>query len=90
MEVLRSVGLVDEVVLIDGDYVSKAEEWHKRPYDCFFSGDDYAGNAFWEEEKKILRELGAEMEFFPYTQHISTTSIQEKMREDDDRARTDN
>ena len=83
MEVLRAVGLVDEVVLIDGDYVSKVEEWHRRPYDCFFSGDDYAGDPFWEKEKAELRRLGAEMEFFPYTEHISSTSIHSKMAADD-------
>ena len=84
MEVLRAVGLIDEVVLIDGDYVSKVEEWYRRPFDCFFSGDDYAGNSFWEDERKTLRKLGAEIEFFPYTQYISSTFIREKMRGDNE------
>lgn len=42
-------------------------------YDCHFSGDDHKDhwNDVWEE----LKKRGSNMEFFPYTEGISTTKI---------------
>ena len=74
MEILKSVRYVDEVVVIDTD-PSRIEEWHKRPFDCFFSGDDYEGNPYWDWEKKELQKLGADIHFFPYTKEQSSTKI---------------
>ena len=47
MEILRALRDVDEVVLIETQNdVSRLNEWRKRPFDCFFSGDDYADNPY--------------------------------------------
>ena len=75
LAVVRAVRYVDEAVPVTGDYVSKVAEWHKRPYDCFFSGDDYADNAYWQQEKAELEKLGATIVFFPYTREISSSMI---------------
>ena len=79
MEILSAVREVDEVVVIDTD-PSRLEEWKKRPFDCFFSGDDYAGHPYWEWERKELRKLGADICFFPYTKEQSSSMIRESMR----------
>ena len=79
MEILASVRYVDEVVEIDTD-PSRIEEWKKRPFDCFFSGDDYAGNSYWEWEKKELQKLGADIQFFPYTKEQSSSMIRAELK----------
>jgi glycerol-3-phosphate cytidylyltransferase len=69
---------VDEVVAID-DNPSRLMEWHKRPFDCFFSGDDYSDNSYWQWEREELRKLGSDIRFFPYTQQQSSTKIREQL-----------
>ena len=84
MEVLAALRDVDEVVEIpDEASVSRLNEWRKRPFDCFFSGDDYRGNAYWEWEKGELEKLGATIEFFPYTKEQSSTMIRERLGENE-------
>ena len=78
MEILAAIKGVDEVVAITDD-PSRLIEYKRRPFDCFFSGDDYRGNEYWEYERKELNKLGADIVFFPYTQEQSTTKIREKI-----------
>ena len=80
MEILAAIRGVDEVVAIDDD-PSRILEWHRRPFDCFFSGDDYAGNPYWSWEKEELRKLGADICFFPYTKEQSSTKIKQTMKD---------
>lgn len=79
-EILEHVKEVDEVVIIR-DNPSRLMEWERRPFDCFFSGDDYSGNEYWKWEKEELRKRNSDIEFFPYTESQSTTRIIAKIRE---------
>ncbi|MCR4607225.1 MAG: adenylyltransferase/cytidyltransferase family protein [Oscillospiraceae bacterium] len=79
MAILAAIRYVDEVVIIDTD-ASRLEEYKKRPFDCFFSGDDYADNAYWQWEKKELQKLGSDICFFPYTWERSSTMIRKSLR----------
>lgn len=80
MEILRELRDVDDVVLIETkDDVYRPNEWRKRPFDCFFSGDDYADNESWKREKEELKKLGVDMVFFPYTKERSSTMIREEI-----------
>ncbi len=81
MELILNVKGVDEVIPINDD-PSRILEWNRRPFDCFFSGDDYAGNEYWKWEKEELRKLGADIVFFPYTKEESSTSIRKRMKHD--------
>lgn len=82
MAILNALRDVDEVVLLEAkEEVSRLYEWKKRPFDCFFSGDDYADNAYWAWEKEELKKLGADMVFFPYTKKRSSTMIRKKLQE---------
>ena len=82
MEIIRALSCVDEVVPIEGEYVSKVAEWYKRPYDCFFSGDDHIDDEYWKKEKEELAALGCGMEFFPYTKEESSTMIRARLGKD--------
>ncbi|MCR5373449.1 MAG: adenylyltransferase/cytidyltransferase family protein [Solobacterium sp.] len=77
--VLEAVKGVDEVVIIE-DNPSRIMEWHRRPFDCFFSGNDYENNDYWKWEKEELRKLGADLLFFPYTEEQSTTKIIQRIQ----------
>ena len=82
MEILRALRDVDEVVLIETQNdVSRLNEWQKRPFDCFFSGDDYADNPYWAWEREELRKLGADIVFFPYTKERSSSMIRRELKE---------
>ncbi len=78
MEILTAIRDVDEVVAIT-DSPSRLLEWDRRPFDCFFSGDDYSGNSYWEWEREELRKRGSDIVFFPYTEEQSSTKIREKL-----------
>ena len=79
-QVLLSVRYVDEVVAIDEmKYLSKVREWHRHPYDCLFSGDDYADNPYWLKDREELRKLGSNIEFFHYYQGQSSSRIRKQM-----------
>lgn len=75
-ELIRGLKVVDEVIPVDFRNTDKIAAWEQLHYDCHFSGDDHTGhwNDIWEE----LKKRGSNMEFFPYTQGISTTMIREK------------
>ncbi len=77
--ILAALRDVDEAVIIYDD-PSRLIEWERRPFDCFFSGNDYEGNEYWEWEKKELRKRGSDIVFFPYTESQSTTKIVNKIR----------
>ena len=81
MEILKAIRGVDEVVPINDD-PSRLLEWHRRPFDCFFSGDDYRDNPYWEWEREQLRKLDVDIVFFPYTKEQSSTNIRAALTED--------
>lgn len=80
-ELLRAVRYVDEVVIIE-DTPSRLAEYDRRPFECFFSGDDYEGNDYWKWEKEELNKLGADICFFPYTKSRSSTDIRNRIKKD--------
>ena len=82
MEILAALRDVDEVVLIEDD-PSRIVEWNRRPFDCFFSGDDYSNNEYWKWERSELKKLGVDVVFFPYTRHQSSTKIRKTLEEEE-------
>lgn len=77
--VIEALKVVDEVVPVDFSNTDKLDAWEQLHYDCHFSGDDHVNhwNDVWEE----LKKRGSNMEFFSYTEGISSTQIREKMKE---------
>lgn len=76
-EVICGLSCVDEVVPVDFKNTDKLDAWEQLHYDCHFSGNDHINhwNDVWEE----LKKRGSNMEFFSYTEGISSTSIKKKM-----------
>ena len=75
MEVIKGLRAVDRVIPVDFSNTDKIDAWEQLHYDCHFSGDDHVDH--WNDILEKLREKGSNMEFFSYTQGISTTMIKE-------------
>lgn len=74
--IVGAVRYVDEVIKVDVGHDDKLEIWEEHPFDCHFSGDDHTG---WEGLIAELRKRGSNVEFFPYTQRVSSTDLKRMM-----------
>ena len=77
MEIIRAIKYVDEVVATDS--LDKKDAWEKVRFDEIYIGDDWKGNARWEETGKQMKALGAELVYLPYTKDTSSTMLREKL-----------
>lgn len=78
-EVIKGLKVVDEVIPVDFSNTDKLDAWEQLHYDCHFSGDDHVGH--WNDIIEELRKRGSNMEFFSYTEGISSTAIRKSMQE---------
>jgi len=78
IEIIKSLKCVDEAFVV---YDLKHAEICKK-YGCnvYFIGDDWKGPGhFAPQEKEILR-AGCRIEYLPYTKHISSTKLRERIK----------
>ena len=71
--IVEAIKYVDKAVEVSFHNTGKFDAWKLYQYDCHFAGSDHAGH--WPEELKRLQEAGSNMEFFPYTESITSTQI---------------
>ena len=76
LEIVKQCRYVDRVVAVDAHNTNKIDAWKELRYGCLFSGSDHEGQPYWVWLQRKLRTLGAELEFFPYTQSTSSTMLQ--------------
>lgn len=81
MKILSAIRYVDEVVPVDFHNTLKDEACRLYRFDVCFSGDDHGQEASWIEEVERMKKYGGVMEYFPYTQGVSSTRLKEMMRE---------
>lgn len=79
LEIVKSCRYVDEAVDIPYEFHDTKDAYLRFQFDVQFSGDDYIHDSAWQEKREFLREHGAELIFFPYTEGISSTMIKEKL-----------
>jgi glycerol-3-phosphate cytidylyltransferase len=81
VRLVRALQCVDEAVLVDiettSDKMSALEKFH---FDVLFSGDDWKGTERYKRTEEQFAKLGVSIEYFPYTQGVSTSALQEKMK----------
>ncbi|MGV3464790.1 MAG: adenylyltransferase/cytidyltransferase family protein [Heyndrickxia sp.] len=78
VEIVESVKYVDKVVYQTNR--DKYSAWEKLKFDVMFVGDDWKGNALFEEVERNLNQVGVKIVYFPYTQGVSSTLIKQKMQ----------
>jgi len=79
LEIVKAIKYVDKAVPVTFDNIDKLDAWNLYRYDCLFSGDDYVNNESWIRDKKKLKRLGSDIQYFPYTKSTSSTQIKEAM-----------
>lgn len=73
--IVSSIRYVDKVVYqIDRDKLAAYDEFK---FDIMFVGDDWKGNAMFQEVERKLHSCGSKVQYFPYTRHVSSTKLKE-------------
>ena len=76
-EIVNAIEYVDEVVpQVNKD---KFGAWEKYKFNAMFVGDDWKGKPIFQEAEKKLSKVNVDVVYFPYTKHISSTILREKI-----------
>ena len=75
--IVEAIKYVDEVVpQIDKN---KFGAWERYKFNAMFVGDDWKGKPIFKEAEEKLAEVNVDVVYFPYTKHISSTILREKI-----------
>jgi len=73
------VAIVDAIGIVDATYVeqtpNKLDAWRQVGFHLLFKGDDWRGTRKGLELARRLASVGAEVVYFPYTVHTSSTQL---------------
>lgn len=72
-EIVRNIKAVDECVITTTlDKLTALDLYH---FNAIFIGDDWKGNARWEQTRSDLAERGVDLVFLPHTAGVSSTGL---------------
>ena len=75
--IVEAIKYVDEAVpQVDKN---KFGAWEKYHFDVMFVGDDWKGKPLFMEAEAKLNTVGVEVVYFPYTAHISSSMLRNKL-----------
>ena len=78
LEIVRSIKYVDAAIpQLDMD---KVEACRKLGASYLFVGDDWFDTPKWNDYEKQAKEYGIQIIYFPYTQGVSSTKINEALK----------
>ncbi len=77
IEIVRAIRYVDEVLVTRT--LDKVAMWKQLHFDEIYIGDDWLGNARWEQTGRDLELLGAKLIYLPHTRDVSSTLLREKL-----------
>jgi glycerol-3-phosphate cytidylyltransferase len=75
LEIISSLKFVDEVVAVT--HRDKKQSYLDVGYDVLFVGDDWKGSEVFNDLEKYLKQDNSKIEYFPYTQGVSSTQFRE-------------
>lgn len=82
IRILKALKVVDDAVLVNiettNDKMLALEKFH---FDVLFSGDDWKGSERYKITEEQFAKLGVSIEYFPYTQGVSTSMLKKRMSE---------
>ncbi len=79
IEILRACRYVDEV--IPQTNRNKIEAYQTIRFDVMFVGNDWRGNALFEETESYLKKQGVDVIYFPYTDSVSSSILRERLKQ---------
>lgn len=71
--IVSNIKAVDECIIARS--LDKVLAWKELHFDAIFIGDDWKGNARWEQTEVELRQYGAEVVYLPHTEGVSSTML---------------
>lgn len=81
LRIISALRCVDEAVPIREErLLSKVEAFYEWGFDVAFTGDDHQGDSYWTREAELLIKLGARIEYLPYTQSVSSSSLRKALK----------
>lgn len=83
IEIIAALGIVDEVVIDRSE--DKTLAWQNRRFEAIFKGNDWQGTPKGYRLERSMGELGADVVYFPYTLHTSSTMLREYLGGSGDR-----
>lgn len=82
MEIVKSLSCVDKVVVQkDRD---KLKAFHEIGFNVMFVGDDWKGHPMWVKFEEELAKYNASIQYFKYTDNLSSTKFTEILQSIDD------
>ena len=81
--IVEAIKYVDKVV--PQTTMDKMAAFEEHRFDVMFVGDDWKGTDKWNELEKQFKNIGVEIQYFPYTKGTSSTLLNEvllKLRKD--------
>lgn len=80
VRILKALKVVDDAKLVTIEETNdKMLALEKFKFDVLFSGDDWKGSQRYLKTEREFAKLGVSIEYFPYTQGISTSELKAKM-----------
>lgn len=79
LEIVSSLKFVDEVLV--QSHRDKFQQFLDIGYDKLFVGDDWKGSEIFNALENRIGEYGAKIEYFPYTQEVSSTSFRQILQD---------
>ena len=76
MEIVKELRCVDSVLLCET--LKKTEMWKRLHFDAIFIGNDWKGNARWQQTERDLAPLGADVVYLKHTDGISSSLLRTK------------
>ena len=79
IDIVSALGIVDEVVIDRSE--DKLAVWQQRPFDAIFKGSDWQGTPKGYRLEHAMQSVGAEVVYFPYTRHTSSSMLRSFLTE---------
>ena len=74
-KIVENIKAVDKAIIVDT--LDKMEIRKTIDFDVVFIGDDWKGNNRWIETEKLLKTIGVDLIYIPYTKNISSTLLRD-------------
>lgn len=78
LEIIKSIKYVDKAVYQES--LDKIDAFNKYHFDILFVGSDWQGHPNWIKYEQELAKHGVKVIFLPYTQHTSSTILQNTLK----------
>jgi|TARA_B110000305_G_C19454479_1_gene650029 glycerol-3-phosphate cytidylyltransferase len=78
MEIVRNIKHVD--VVVPQNDMDKYKMWERLKFDIMFVGDDWFESDKWKELDAKFRKVGVKIVYFPYSEGVSSTLINETLK----------